>query len=432
MGHSVLRRLSTVTTTTRLLLGMLGAVGSNLLVSFVFVHDDTAKSFAFVHQVERLVYLVDGEGERHEFVDLQGAVQVLLDILRELSAAAGSTEGGTTPCLADNHLERASGDFLTWRANADNAGLSPSFVHALERLAHGVHVTNALEGVVDTGTGVVADKGGDGANGVLAFLELLGVDEVSHSELLGEGHLSRVDVNADDLGASSLLEAHDGGETDTSEAEDGGGGSALNLHGVVNGAVASGDTATEEADLLEGGALGDLSHGDGCADSVLGESTATHEVEDGDGLSVFFDAEAAGAVGHHTLSLRGADFAAQVRLLRQAVHAVAALRDVQGDDVVSNLNVGDTFADRLHNTTTFVAKNDGETGRVVARFAPVGMADTTGQDLDADLSSARGSDLDGLHDEIGAVLPHEGGAAGDGLCHDDVEARQARTKDKRK
>jgi hypothetical protein len=55
--------------------------------------------------------------------------------------------------------------------------------------------------------------------------------------------------------------------------------------------------------------------------------------------------EAAGAVGHQALALRGADRLAEVGLLRQAVLALAALRRVQRDDVVALLHAGHPGAD---------------------------------------------------------------------------------------
>lgn len=54
------------------------------------------------------------------------------------------------------------------------------------------------------------------------------------------------------------------------------------------------------------------------------------------------------------------DLAAQVGLATLAELALAALGGVQGDDVVADLDASDTLADGLDDSTTLVAKDDGE------------------------------------------------------------------------
>lgn len=107
--------------------------------------------------------------------------------------------------------------------------------------------------------------------------------------------------------------------------------------------------------------------------------------------------EAAGAIRHYTLALRGSDGSAKIGLARlcdflslappadvnvrtlQNLHCLhsavySCLQDslsernpsgeersgAYGNDVIANLHVGDSLANALYNATAFVAKDDGE------------------------------------------------------------------------
>ena len=58
--------------------------------------------------------------------------------------------------------------------------------------------------------------------------------------------------------------------------------------------------------------------------------------------------------------LSGTDDGAEVGLVALAELAVEALWDVEGDDVVTNSNIGHTFSNALHNAASFMAQNAGE------------------------------------------------------------------------
>ena len=397
-----------------------GAVSGNLGVAGVGEGDDGAERLALMHEVEGLVDLGVGEELGEELVDKRGAaLEVGLDVLRELRAAAAAAKGAAGPRLAGDELEGLGGDLGAGGGDADDAALAPALVGALERAAHELSGADALEGVVEAGAVGLPD----GALDSVLRGDVLGVDEVGEAKLAGLRLLRVVEVNADNLGGARLLEAHHNGEADAAEAEDGSGRARLDLHRVVDGAVAGRHAASQETDALEGGLLRDLRDGHLGDDGVLGEGGAAHKVEDLNLLAVLDGREAAGAVEHDAQVLRLVGGGAEVGLLREAVLAAAALANVEGDDVVTDGNGGDALADALNDTSALVAEDDGEAlnigafglagGGEGAGLGPVGVADARAEDLDADLAGLGGLDLDGLLDEVGAVRPLDHSEAGD-------------------
>ena len=85
---------------------------------------------------------------------------------------------------------------------------------ALQRLAHHVHVADALEGVVGPAAGQVDQVGNQ------VPLDLVRVHEVGHAELFGEVLLGRVEVHAYYLVGPDHPGALDHVQPDAAEAED--------------------------------------------------------------------------------------------------------------------------------------------------------------------------------------------------------------------
>src|SRR5690606_14119198 len=86
--------------------------------------------------------------------------------------------------------------------HADDDALPPALVAALERLAHGARVANALEAVVGAAVGQLNDRVD---NAVHAFR----VHEVRHAELARHLLARRVDVDPDDPVRADHLRALD-------------------------------------------------------------------------------------------------------------------------------------------------------------------------------------------------------------------------------
>ena len=191
----------------------------------------------------------------------------------------------------------------------------------LERAAHDVHVTSAVESVVETAIGHVHQPRLD----CLAILKVLGrVDEVSRTELGCPLLLRVVDVDNDDLACFVLDSALDDTQTNAASTEDSDGGTLLDtaLAGSDHrGTVASGDTAAEQTGAVHRSLLGDGDDGDVGNNGVLRESRAAHEVQEILALAL----ETRGAVRHHTFALCGTNGTAKVGLARLAELALLAL-----------------------------------------------------------------------------------------------------------
>lgn len=214
----------------------------------------------------------------------------------------------------------ASGDLLAGGGDTNDDALAPALVAGLEGAAHDVHITGAVEGVVQTAIGHVHEPGLDR----LAVLQVLGrVDEVGAAELARPLLLRVVDINSDDSAGSVLHRTLNDTQTDAAGTEDGDGGTLLNtaLAGSDDGGtVTGGDTAAKQASAVHGSLVGDRNDGDVGDNGVLREGRAAHEVQEVLALAL----EARGAVRHDTLALCCADGTAEVGLAGLAELALLA------------------------------------------------------------------------------------------------------------
>ena len=235
----------------------------------------------------------------------------------------------------------------------------------LQSSTHDVNVSSAVEGVVATAVGeldqLVDHRGALGEGGR--------VDKVGSAELARPLLFAGVDIDDDDLGSTVGNGTLDDAEADAAGAEDGDLAALLDVGGDGGGTVAGGDTAAEQAGAVHGGLLLHSDDRDVGDDGVLREGGGAHEVQD----VLAAGAEAGGAVGHHTLTLRGADLAAEVGLAGLAELALLALGGIESDDMVAGLHVGDTLADGLDDTGTLVSENDGESALGILAGEGVGI-----------------------------------------------------------
>ena len=98
-----------------------------------------------MHKIERAIDV----GERHlmgdQWINLNLFIHVPIDNLWDVGAAARPTKSRAFPDPSGDQLEWASGNFSTRCGNADDDRHSPPLVTALQRLAHHLHVPDALE-----------------------------------------------------------------------------------------------------------------------------------------------------------------------------------------------------------------------------------------------------------------------------------------------
>lgn len=242
----------------------------------------------------------------------------------------------------------------------------------LEGGAHNTDVTGAVEGVVAATVGHLDEMLLD----ALA-VELGRVDEVGGTELAGPGLLAVVHIDGDDLAGLVLHTTLDDRETNAAGTEDGNVGALLDLGGDGGSAVTGRDTAAQQAGAVEGSLGGDGDDGDVGHDGVLREGGSAHEVQD----VLAAGPEACGPIGHDTATLGGSDLTAEVGLSGLAELALAALGGaasvsnlplrvdgrtagtgvvLESNNVVTGLHVGDALSNRLDDTGTLVAEDDGE------------------------------------------------------------------------
>src|SRR5450830_30955 len=363
---------------------------------FQLIQHDGADRFTALHQVETLVDIVELQTMRDQVVNVELAFHIPVDDLRHVRAAARAAKGGTLPYTPRHQLEWTGGNFLARRRHADDDGLAPALVAALERLAHGGGVAYAFKRII----GAAVRQLHDGVDHIIHFV---GVDKMRHAELARDGLARRVDVDADNLVRADHLGCLDHVQADAAQAEYDHVGARLHLGREQYGAHARRHAATDVADFVERRVFTDLGQGNFGHDDIVRESGRAHIVEDG--LTV--DGKARGGVRHQATALGRADRLAQVRFLRQAELALAAFRRVQGNDVVILFQAFHARAHVDDDAGAFMAEDGREDAfRVGARQGVViGVANARGLDFDQYFALARAGQVDFFDGQRRARLP---------------------------
>src|SRR5215218_1415998 len=256
-------------------------------------YDDRTDRFAFVHQIEALVDLLQLENVGDHRIDLDLSVHVPVDDFWDVGAATRAAEGGAFPHPAGDELERPGRDFLAGFGYPDHDRDAPAAMARLERLAHHSGVAGAIEGVV----GAAVSERDQMRHDVAA--DLGRVDEMRHAEAAAPFVLVVIDVDPDDLVGADHFGALNHVEADSAKSEHDHIGAGRDLGGVDHRSDAGRDTAADVATLVERGVFANLCHRNFRQHSEVRERRAAHVMEHGLALV----AEARGAVGHHALAL---------------------------------------------------------------------------------------------------------------------------------
>ena len=168
-------------------------------------------------------------------------------------------------------------------------------------------------------------------------------------------------------------------------------GAGPDLGGVDDGADAGGHAAADVADLVEGRVLAHFRQRDLRQHREVGEGRAAHIVED----RVAVAAEAAGAVRHQALALRGADRGAEIGAARETGFALPAFRRVERDDMIAGFQRVTPGPDLAHDAGAFMAETRGEEAfRIGARQrVGVGVADARSPLISTSTSPAFGPSM---------------------------------------
>src|SRR3954465_13747667 len=153
------------------------------------VDDDTADRLAIVHEIEALVYAIERQHVGDQVVDVDLALHVPVDDLRHIGAPPRAAERRALPRPPGDELERPRADLLPRARHADDHRHAPAAMAALERLAHHLHVADALEAVVRPAARDVHQ--------FFNHIDSLGIDEMRHPELLGQGFSFRIQIDSD-------------------------------------------------------------------------------------------------------------------------------------------------------------------------------------------------------------------------------------------
>lgn len=186
---------------------------------FLLAHvDDAANAVACLHVAEGLVDACQRLAVSDELVDLELAIEVVLDEVGKLSAALDTAESATLPYTAGDELEcclqivnicisldgsdelTPCRDLLAGSSDTNDDALTPTLVAGLESTPHDVDVTSAVEGVIAATIRHLNQLLLD----ALALGQLQRVDEVGSTELLRPLLLAVVNIDDDDLACTLL------------------------------------------------------------------------------------------------------------------------------------------------------------------------------------------------------------------------------------
>lgn len=198
--------------------------------------DNRSQRLALGHIIEGGVDVGQLKLVRNVLVHHQLAVEVVLHQLRHSLATLPPTEGGALPNASRHQLEGSGGDLLPGGGHADDHRHTPALVAGFERRPHGVHVANALEGVVESSVRLLHQHLLNRPRAIV-----LGVDKLGEAKLAGELKLRRIDVDTDHLLGATLLASIADGQADRTEAKDGTSGARLDVGSVQSSTVASGN-----------------------------------------------------------------------------------------------------------------------------------------------------------------------------------------------
>src|SRR5665213_2993184 len=353
---------------------------------FDLEHDDRTDRLALMHQIESLVDLLELEHVGDHRIDLDLAVHVPVDDLRDVGAAARAAERRALPDPAGDQLERARRDFLAGFRHPDHDRHAPAAMTGFQRLAHHGGVAGAVEGVVGAAVGQRHQVRDDIA------VDLLGIDEMGHAETAAPLLLGIVEVDADDLVGAHHPRALDHVEPDAAEAEHHHIGARGHLGGIDHRTDAGGHAAADVAALVERRVFANLRHRDLRQHGEIRECRAAHVMED----RLALVAEARGAVGHQALALGGADRGAEIGLLAQAAFALAAFRGVERDHMIARLHRGDAQPDLADDAGALMAEDRGKDPLAVEAIERVGIgvADAGRLDLEQDFTGLGAFQID--------------------------------------
>src|ERR1700737_5366903 len=91
-----------------------------LALELALERDDRADRLALVHQIERIIDLLQRHDVRDQIIDVDLLVHVPVDNTRHLGAATAATECRAPPVASGDELEGSGLDFLACACDTNN------------------------------------------------------------------------------------------------------------------------------------------------------------------------------------------------------------------------------------------------------------------------------------------------------------------------
>ena len=170
-----------------------------------------------MHIVKGSINLFEGHGVGDQFIQFDLTAHILIDHPGQLGSAFHPAKGCAAPDPAGDQLKGSSADFLAGTGNADNNGLAPAFMTALEGAAHQIDVAHTLKAVVNAAIGHINnDLGNVGA-------VFFGVHAIGGAEHLGHLKFAGVGIHRDNSAGFGHHGTLNHREPDAAESKNGDG-----------------------------------------------------------------------------------------------------------------------------------------------------------------------------------------------------------------
>src|SRR5690606_12308654 len=288
--------------------------------------------------------------DRHDVgdqvIDVDLALHIPVYDAGHIGSAARAPECAALPDPARHQLKRPGRYFLARPRYADDGALPPSLMAAFKRLTHQLDVAHALEAVVGAAFGEIHQ-----IRHKIAF-HVRRIDEVRQAELARQRFTCRIKVDPDNhVGACHACALNDV-QAYAAQAENDHPVAWLYFCSVNNGPNSGRNAATDVADLVERSVFADLGQGNLGHHGIVGERRRAHIVKQ----AFAFKTETAAAVRHYAPPLGFTYRLAKIPLARQAIGALAALRGVQGNDMIAGLECRNPGANLHHYASAFMAQ----------------------------------------------------------------------------
>src|ERR1039458_7149456 len=352
------------------------------------IDNDAADGFAFRHQIKPVVDALQRQDMGDQIVNVDFLLHVPVDDPGHVRAASCTAERRALPSSAGHQLERPGRDLLAGSRDADDRGDTPASMTTLERLTHELHAAHAFEAVVGAAT-----RQFNQVRHHITF-NFLGIHEVRQAELSSQRFARRIEIDTDDLVGARHLGALNDVQANAAQTKHDHVGAHFYLGRKDHCSNAGRDTAPYVADLVERGIRAHFGQRDLRHNGVIGKGGTAHVVQH----RLTLVREAAGAIGHQTLALRGANLGSQVGLAAGARLTLPAFGRVQRNDVIAHLQGFHAGTDLHHDARTLAPEDAREQSfRIGTRERVfVGMADPGGLDLDQYFAGLGASELHGF------------------------------------